>query len=153
MLLTFWCFVYSVHLIRSEICISKYFKIIHGRRLSGTPDEKIPTQSITLCAMKCMQVKRCQGVNFINDGQSQHCELFNTDKVESGEITDDEQSVYYYAVNVEGNNKSQDCSACPTVSSRCANTLFQLFKKQTTSIYRILKWGGGLFPFLSPNFD
>ena len=104
MFLTFWYFVYSVHLIRSEICISKYFKIIHGRRLSGTPDEKILTQSITVCAMKCMRVKRCQGINFINDGESQHCELFNTDKVEPGDITDDEQSVYYYAVNVEGNN-------------------------------------------------
>ena len=104
--------------------------------------------------MKCMRVKRCQVINFINDGESQHCELFNADKVESGEITDDEQSVYYYAVNVEGNNKSQDCSACPTVSFRYADTLFQLFTKQTTSIQdpEVGGGGGGLFTFPSPNF-
>ena len=101
-LLTFWCFMYSVRLIQSEKCIAKYFKILHGRRRVSTPIEKISTQSITGCAVKCMQEESCQAINFIHNGTLQYCELFDEVKVNSGQIKDDELSIYYYAIKVEG---------------------------------------------------
>ena len=49
-----------------------------------------------------MQEESCQAINFIHNGTLQYCELFDEVKVESGQIKDDELSIYYYTIKVEG---------------------------------------------------
>jgi hypothetical protein len=97
-----WCIIYSLRLIQSEKCVSKYFKILQGRRRSGTPVETISTRKGIMCAMRCTNEKWCQAINFINNTELQHCELFSEHQVGSGLFIKDELSVYYYVLDIQG---------------------------------------------------
>jgi hypothetical protein len=93
-----WCIFYSLHLIQSEKCVSKYFKILQGRKRLGTPVETISTKNEIMCVMRC--TNGCQAINFINNAELQRCELFSEHQV--GQIINDELSAYYYALDIGG---------------------------------------------------
>jgi hypothetical protein len=97
-----WCIIYYLRLIQSEKYIFKYFKMLRGRRRLGTPIETILTESEVMCGLRCMNNEWCRAINLINNGELQHCELFSEDDVGSGQVIKDELSVYYYALDNEG---------------------------------------------------
>ena len=67
------------------------------------PFATISIESEILCAMTCINEKRCRALNVIDTGELRYCELFNSDVGASEEVVKDEQSVYYYVVKFQGN--------------------------------------------------
>ena len=80
--------------------------MLRGRRLASTPVARISTESEIVCAIKCVDKEWCQAINFINNGELQQCELFGESQVGSGQVIEDELSVYYYALKIKGMNVS-----------------------------------------------
>ena len=106
----FVCILCSIGLSQSEKCFSTYLKNLQGHNLTSTPVERILMEQEILCVMRCINEKWCQAVNYIDNGQLKHCELFNEQQVRSGQVVQDELSVYYEALTNQGIMQlSQDC--------------------------------------------